>query len=89
VDSYNSDDKANVTITRNTTLSGLSNGSHSLIVYANDTAGNVGKADFVFFEGDFTVLHTFSNFNAFNPRISLGHCRKNHISAIGISSLSF
>lgn len=44
-----SDGAANTTITGNTTLTGLSEGSHSIIVYANDTAGNMGKSDIVFF----------------------------------------
>ena len=39
---YSLDDQANVTIAGNATLTGLSPGSHSLRVYANDTAGNIG-----------------------------------------------
>ena len=39
---YSLDDQANITIRGNTTLSGLSDGYHSLVVYANDTAGNMG-----------------------------------------------
>jgi hypothetical protein len=46
---YSLDGQMNVTITENITLSGLSDGSHSLIVYANDTAGNVGHSDSVYF----------------------------------------
>jgi len=46
---YSLDNKANVTITGNTTLFGLSNGSHSLIVYANDTAGNTGASETIYF----------------------------------------
>jgi hypothetical protein len=46
---YGIDDQPNVTVTGNTTLSGLSNGSHRLTIYANDTAGNLGKSDAVFF----------------------------------------
>jgi outer membrane protein assembly factor BamB len=41
---YSLDGQANVTITGNTPLSGLSDGSHSLIVYAKDTAGNTGAS---------------------------------------------
>jgi hypothetical protein len=37
------------TITRNIFLSGLSNGSHSLIVSAKDKAGNLGSSDVVYF----------------------------------------
>jgi parallel beta-helix repeat protein len=46
---YNLDGQANVTITGNTTLSGLSDGSHSLIVYAKDTAGNTGASETIYF----------------------------------------
>jgi len=46
---YSFDNKANATITGNTTLSGLSDGSHSLIVYAKDTAGNTGASEVIYF----------------------------------------
>lgn len=39
---YNLDGQANVTLVGNTTLTGLAYGSHSLVVYANDSAGNMG-----------------------------------------------
>jgi hypothetical protein len=47
--SYSLDRQANVTITGNTTLAGLSDGSHSLIVYAKDLAGNVGASETIYF----------------------------------------
>jgi parallel beta-helix repeat protein len=37
---YSLNSSSNVTFTPNTTLDGLSNGQHKLVVYANDTAGN-------------------------------------------------
>ncbi len=56
---YSLDNEANVTIKGNTTtlnltvggttLSGLTVGTHNLTVYANDSAGNMGKSDAVFF----------------------------------------
>ena len=46
---YSLDGRANVTTTRNTTLTGLSDGSHSLIVYAKDTAGNTGTSKTIYF----------------------------------------
>jgi hypothetical protein len=46
---YSLDRKANVTIAGNTTLSGLSYGSHSLTIYANDTAGNTGASETIYF----------------------------------------
>ena len=46
---YTLDGQANMTITGNTTLTGLSDGTHSLIVYAKDTAGNTGASEIVYF----------------------------------------
>jgi parallel beta-helix repeat protein len=46
---YSLNAQANVTVAGNTTLSGLPDGSHSIIVYANDTAGNMGASDIVYF----------------------------------------
>jgi hypothetical protein len=46
---YSLDGQANVTVTGNTTLTGLSDGSHSIIVYANDIAGNMGVSGTVYF----------------------------------------
>ena len=46
---YSLDGQANVTITGNKTLSDLSDGLHDLIVYANDTAGNMGASEMVYF----------------------------------------
>ncbi len=42
---YSLDGQQNVTITGNTTLTGLSAGSHSIVVYANDTYGNMGISE--------------------------------------------
>jgi hypothetical protein len=46
---YSLDDKANVTITGNTTLADLPDGAHSITVYARDTSGNIGTSDTVYF----------------------------------------
>ena len=46
---YSLDEQANVTITGNTTLTGLFDGTHSLIVYAKDTAGNTGASETIYF----------------------------------------
>jgi len=46
---YSLDGQANVTITGDTDLTGLSDGSHSLIVYAEDTAGNTGTSETIYF----------------------------------------
>ena len=49
---YSLDNQANVTITGNTTLTGLSDGVHTITVYANDTVGNMGYSDTVYFTVD-------------------------------------
>ena len=46
---YSLDGQANVTITGNTTLTGLPDGSHSLIVFAMDTSGNTGASETIYF----------------------------------------
>jgi hypothetical protein len=44
---YSIDNQANITITGNTTF--VVEGSHSLILYANDTVGNMGSSNMVYF----------------------------------------
>jgi len=51
---YSLDGAASVTITGNTTLTDLSLGSHNVIVYANDTDGNMGMSNIVYF----TIVET-------------------------------
>jgi parallel beta-helix repeat protein len=46
---YTLDGQTNVTVAGNTTLSGLSDGSHSLIVFAKDIAWNTGASETVYF----------------------------------------
>lgn len=46
---YSLDNKNNETLGANTTLTGLTNGSHSLVIYANDTIGNMGASKKVTF----------------------------------------
>jgi hypothetical protein len=46
---YSLDNQENVTANGNTTLPNLNEGSHELTVYANDTAGNMGKSETVVF----------------------------------------
>jgi len=45
---YSLDHQTNVTITGNTTLTGLSEGTHEVIVYANDTYKNMGARAHLF-----------------------------------------
>jgi hypothetical protein len=49
---YSLDNRANVTIKGNTELFNLSQGAHSIILYANDSAGNMGGSNRVFFSVD-------------------------------------
>ena len=46
---YNLDGQATVTMLGNTTLAGLSDGTHSLFIYSRDSAGNIEKSDTIFF----------------------------------------
>jgi hypothetical protein len=57
--SYSLDRQANVTISEKTTLSQLPDGSHSIVVYASDLAGNIGESATVYFTKD-TISPTIS-----------------------------
>jgi parallel beta-helix repeat protein len=46
---YSLDDQTNVTISGNTTLTGLSNGLHNLTVYATNADGKTGTSETVYF----------------------------------------
>jgi parallel beta-helix repeat protein len=52
---YSLDGQDNVTVTGNTTLTGLSSGLHNITVYANDTYGNMGASEIV----TFTISESF------------------------------
>ncbi len=54
---YSLDGNDTVTVAGNTTLSGLTNGSHNVTVYAWDKAGNVGASETV----HFSVAESFPN----------------------------
>jgi hypothetical protein len=56
---YNLDNQGNETIQGNTTLAGLSDGSHSIVIYANDTLGNMAKFDAVFFTVNTPTIEKF------------------------------
>jgi len=49
---YSLDGQANVTIAGNTTLSGLSVGTHNITIYATDRAGNVRDSETIYFSVD-------------------------------------
>jgi parallel beta-helix repeat protein len=46
---YSLDGQTNVTIAGNVTLAVLPEGSHSVVIYANDTAGNAGISEIIYF----------------------------------------
>ncbi len=50
---YSLDGQENVTINANTTLTGLSEGDHNVIVYATDEAGNIGASETIYFRIEF------------------------------------
>jgi len=47
--SYSLDGKANVTLSRNETIDGITNGLHNITVYAEDTFGNIGASQTINF----------------------------------------
>jgi len=49
---YSLDNRANVTIMGKTELLNLSQGAHNIILYANDSLGNMGSSNRVFFSWD-------------------------------------
>ncbi|UCE95830.1 MAG: hypothetical protein JSV51_09040 [Candidatus Bathyarchaeota archaeon] len=67
---YSLDDNENVTIGENTTLTGLSNGPHSIIVYAQDYFGNVGSSDLIFFTVDAVIDESPPSIDVLSPENS-------------------
>ncbi len=49
---YSLDNQANITIKGETLLTDLSDGSHNIVVYANDSRGNMGVSETVYFSID-------------------------------------
>jgi N-acetylneuraminic acid mutarotase len=49
---YSVDNHANVTVRSETKLSGLSEGDHTVTIYANDSLGNMGTSNTIFFSVD-------------------------------------
>jgi N-acetylneuraminic acid mutarotase len=49
---YSLDNHLNITILSETKLSGLSQGAHNVTIYANDSLGNMGSSNIVFFSID-------------------------------------
>ncbi|PVX27020.1 MAG: hypothetical protein CW716_04445 [Candidatus Bathyarchaeum sp.] len=53
---YSLDGQSNITINGNTTLTGLTEGQHFLVVYANDTSGNTGASNTKYFTVELPIL---------------------------------
>lgn len=56
---YSLDGQNNVTVADNTTMTGLSDGSHQVIVYANNSLGAMGSSETVYFTVQTTGQITF------------------------------
>ncbi len=61
--SYSLDGQANVTIFGNTTLTGLSEGPHNIVVYIEDSPGNIRSSEIIYF----TVATTSSGISILSP----------------------
>ena len=55
---YSLDEQTNVTVIGNTTLTGLSEGPHSIVVYTEDTPGNISASETVYFTVNTTIPDT-------------------------------
>jgi hypothetical protein len=66
---YSLDDKAYQTVNGNFTLNGLSDGTHSIVICANDTFGNMGKSSIAYFTVD-TIPPSISNLSLENKTYS-------------------
>ena len=60
---YSLDGQANVTIIGNTTLTGLSEGPHSIVVYIEDRPGNISSSETIYF----TVAAASSGISILSP----------------------
>ena len=60
---YSLDNQQALTIVGNITLTDLSEGTHHVIIYANDTSGNMGSSSRVYFTIDYTPPTTTIDFS--------------------------
>jgi fibronectin type 3 domain-containing protein len=82
---YSLDSQVNVTIIGNTTITSLSEGTHNVTVYANDTAGNMGSSDIVYFTVNPPKQFSFDFGTASSP-VETGYTR---ITSSTLYSVSF
>lgn len=69
---YSLNNVENISISGNTTLTDLTNGTHNIILYANDTSGNMGCSETVYFT--ISILHEVAviGLNCSSTRIYAG-----------------
>lgn len=79
---YSLDDQANVTITGNITLTDIPEGTHNVVVYANDTSGNMGCSDKVYFTVEITPL----DLSVSSPDISFSESNPSEGQSVTISA---
>ena len=60
---YSLDGQDNVTVVGNMTLTGLQDGAHSLMVYAEDVMGDIGASSMVYFSVSIDGIPEFSSFS--------------------------
>ncbi len=73
---YSLDNQDNMSIAGNVTLADLPDGAHNLVIYANDTTGNIGKSDTVF----------FSIITQPSPTPSLSHTQPSLITPVSVTA---
>jgi len=85
--SYSLDGQANVTIAGNTTLTSLPDGSHNIVVYANDTYGIKGSSSAVSFLVD-TIPPNVTNVSQIPPEANVHPENRVEVNATITDSLS-
>jgi hypothetical protein len=63
---YSLNEQANVTIAGNITLTSLPDGWHNIVIHANDTSGNMGQSNTVYFTVD-TTPPNITNITQYPP----------------------
>jgi hypothetical protein len=76
------DGAQNITITGNETMANLTEGLHSITVYANDTFGNMGASVTVTFDVTFNVASPF-------PTVPIAVASGASLAAVGIGLLVY
>ncbi len=69
---YNLDQEANTAIEANITLTNLSDGTHSLVIYANDTEGGIARSDTIEFVISTAASPSSNQDSSLEPTPTLG-----------------